>query len=80
MVTGFQVQTFAKTTQNIPWTVGGLSIELIGDALMTGGMTYYLTRGRTGFERYVVRALGQSIINYHVSVPIGRLLFSLPIL
>lgn len=51
MITAFHVKYFTATTHNIPWTISGLLSELLGDTLMTAGMIYYLSRGRTVMER-----------------------------
>jgi hypothetical protein len=36
------------------WTLVAFVAEMVSDAFITGGMIYYLRRGRTIFEKYVI--------------------------
>jgi hypothetical protein len=42
------------THSNMAWTTITLTSELVGDTLIMGGMIFYLRRGRTIFEKYVI--------------------------
>lgn len=42
--------TATPSWSDIPWAAAGLSSELLGDVVITGGMMHYLRWGRAGFQ------------------------------